>query len=157
MTPPLVRSQTGRVVRCFRRRCLTDHVKLSEAVVREVLASELPAESFRAVTSDPGHLLLASPELGCEITLSPRGEFEISIFPAGTEPWKGWQYSGFVGSADVRRLLEVARGQLQDDPRILQGDPAYYSALAGERERERTELNIRAQGGTVPLRPDSLP
>lgn len=125
--------------------------------MREVLARELPAESFRAVASDPGHLVLASPELGCEITLSPRGEFEISIFPTGTEPWKGWRYSGFVGRANVRRLLEIARDQLQQDPRILQGDPVYYSALAGERMREQSEQNTRAQGGTVPIRPDRLP
>lgn len=125
--------------------------------MREVLARELPAESFTAVTSDAGHLALASPELGCEISLSPRGEFEINIFLTGTEPWRGWRYSGFVGRADLRRLLEIARGQLRDDPRILRADPAYYSALAGERDRQQTELNIRAQGGTVPLRPDRLP
>jgi hypothetical protein len=125
--------------------------------VRKVLARELPAESFRTVASDPGHLVLSSPELGCEITLSPRGEFEISIFPTGTEPWKGWRYLGFAGSADVRHLLETARDQLQEDPRILHGDPVYYSALAGRRVREQSEHNIRAQGGTVPLRPGRLP
>lgn len=131
--------------------------QLSEPVVREVLARELPVESFKAVTSDPGHLVLASPELGCEITLSPRGEFEISIFPTGTEPWKGWRYSGFVGRANLRRLLELARDQLQGDPRILRGDPAYYSALAGERERQQSEQNSRARGEAVPLRPGRLP
>ncbi|MFL6108981.1 MAG: hypothetical protein ACJ72L_18630 [Marmoricola sp.] len=130
---------------------------LTETLVREVLGEELPPVTFRTVESKFGAVALESSELRCQISLSPRGEYEISVAPIGTPAWQGWTYSGFVGRADLRRLLELTRELLTSEPRILGNDGPFFAALAQDRQRDSDEYNARARGERVPPRADRLP
>ena len=54
-----------------------------------------------------------------------------------------------VGRASVARLLEMALDRLQEEPRILAGDSAFFEQLAAERQAE-SEAWTAYYGGTGP-------
>jgi len=114
--------------------------RLADAV-RDRLGDLFPCERFRVEESTTGLLVLQSTDLECRFTLSPRGEFEVTVAPRGTASWKGWVYAGLVGRTDLRRLLEIAGEEVRAEPRILAADPGYYADLARQREQEQAEYN----------------
>lgn len=125
--------------------------------MRDVLGDVLPPAVFRVVESSPSSVVLQSADLRCQVSVSPRDEFEVSVAPLGTPAWQGWLFAGFVGAADLRRLLELTREQLADEPRILGVDRSYFAELARGRQRDAHELNARARGERVARRSDRLP
>ena len=83
------------------------------------------------------HVRLESPTLGVEATFDPRGEVELAVFRLGhEEPGARWTYTGMVGRASVERLLEIAAGQLRDEPALLRGDPDFFERLRAKNRRE---------------------
>ena len=63
---------------------------LTETLVREVLGEELPPDTFRKSSRSSARVALEFSELRCQISLSPRGEYEISVAPIVTPAWQGW-------------------------------------------------------------------
>lgn len=99
------------------------------ALVREKWASLL-ADGFEIVEEDLHLVLLRSSIVSVRAVLDPRGEIDIDVFRTGSDRRYGWSYTGIVGRASVGRLLEIALGQMKEEPAILRGDAEFYEALA---------------------------
>lgn len=105
-------------------------------LVRLHLLPMLQDRGFVVVTEDDRSVDLAAGDLRAAVSVSPRGEFELAIFPAGAQPHEGWRYFGMVGRVSIERLVELGVQQLQAEPRILAGDRAYYAEFNSPRERQ---------------------
>lgn len=102
--------------------------------------ASLLAEGFEVIDEQPGVLLLGSSDVTVRVVLDPRGELDVDVFRTGTDRKYGWAYTGIVGRASARRLLELALGQMRSEPAILAGDADFYDALAVEKERKAREM-----------------
>jgi len=107
------------------------------------LLDEYPENPVNAVQ-------LVSSRIIVGIGLSPRGEFEITVMRTpgrlarlfGHRPderQERWEYEAMLGSADLGRLLEIGVEKLRADPRVLEGDRAYFRGLGEERRRRNGE------------------
>jgi hypothetical protein len=118
-------------------------------LVRQKLGPLLTEHGFVALAEDAHQVVLESPALRVVAVLDPRGEVEVRVSLKETPDWQGWSYSGMVGRAPVERLLELALQQLQEEPRVLSGDVAFFERLAAERQAE-SEAWTAYYGGTGP-------
>ena len=103
------------------------------SLVREKWAALL-AEGFAMSNEDAHRVELESSNLALVVVHDPRGEVEVRAFRPGTDQLYGWSYSGMVGRADVRRLLEIALAEMRADPAILSGEAEFYATMAREKE-----------------------
>ncbi len=115
-------------------------------LVREEFLSLLAERGFVVVQAEADEVMFESPRLRSRARLSPRGELDVSVFPKDSPEWNGWSYSGMVGRASVKRLLELALEQMVSEPRILLGDAAFYEQLASERRAEAGVFTSYAEG-----------
>jgi hypothetical protein len=125
------------------------------ALVREKWSSLLD-EGFEIADEEQRALLLTSSVVTARIVLSPRGVMDVEVFPQGGDRLYGWTYTGMVGRASVGRLLEIALGQMREEPAILRGDADFYEALAVEKKARAGELNAY-DGGRGPAPRGHLP
>jgi hypothetical protein len=109
------------------------------AAVRDEWSSLL-AGGFEIVEEDPHLLLLKSSIVSIRAVLDPRGEVDIDVFRTGSERLHGWSYTGIVGRASVRRLLEIALAQMREEAAILRGDAEFYEALAAKKKARAEAL-----------------
>lgn len=115
-------------------------------LVREAFQPLLTEHGFVVVGADAHEVVLESPRLRSRARLSSRGELNVSVVPTASPESLGWSYSGMVGRASIKRLLELALEQMVSDPRILVGDAAFYERLASERRAEAEAFNAYAEG-----------
>ena len=125
--------------------------------VRTKFATLLEDYGFSVSEENHHRVTLLSDSLQCDVTFDPRGELDVSLSLQHTKPWTGWQYVGIVGRASVERLLEIALASMQDDPRLLSGDPFLFAAIANERRAEAVRQTAKAEGKDVPTRRPRLP
>ncbi len=114
--------------------------------MREAFELLLTEHGFVLVGADVHEVVLESPRLRSRAVLSPRGELDVSVGPKASPDWVGWSYSGMVGRASVKRLLELAVEKMVSDPRILRGDAVFYEELAEERRAEAEAFTAYAEG-----------
>jgi len=116
-------------------------------IVLEKFAFLVRDYGFRAVGEEAGLVRMESPTLGVLTVFDPRGELDVWVFRLGSEsPLDSWTYTGMTGRASLPRLLEIAAEQMRDDPRLLQGDPTFFSRLGADNRRRSHELTAWASG-----------
>ena len=126
------------------------------SLVREEWATLL-AQGFSISNEDAHRVELTSPNLALVVTHDPRGEVEVRAFRPGTNQHYGWSYTGMVGRADVRRLLEIALVEMRADPAILAGDVEFYAEVAREKEATAHAWTVFAAGRGPRPREGKLP
>jgi hypothetical protein len=104
-------------------------------LIRLHLLPVLQERGFVIVSEDDRSVDLEAGELRAQAIVSPRGEFELAIFPAGSQPYEGWRYFGMVGRASIERLIELGAQEVRREPRILAGDRAFYAEFNSPQER----------------------
>ena len=118
--------------------------------------SSLLAEGFEIVEEDDRVLLMRSSVVTIRAVHDPRGEIDIDVFLTGSERLYGWSYTGIVGTASARRLLEIALAQMREEPPILRGDAEFYETLAAK-NRARAEALTEYYAGRGPRPGRRLP
>jgi hypothetical protein len=105
--------------------------------VRDQLDFLIVDNGFRPVREDESSVRLESATVGVEAQWDRRGEVEVRAFRIGRETWvESWSWSGMVGQASVRRLLEMAGERLLAEPKALLGDSKFFEDLEIEKRRE---------------------
>ena len=102
-------------------------------LVRQTLIPVLARHGFEVTSEDTCCVETVSQRLQARAVFDPRGELDVEVFPLGFQTWAGWSFTGMVGRASLKRLLELAVEQMQSDPRILEGDPDSCSVRQGSR------------------------
>lgn len=127
-------------------------------LVRDKWAPLFSEDAFTMVEGEAARVVLTSDEARAVVTYDPRGELDVWVHRHDQEPWQGWKYMGMVGTASVARLLELALHDMKGDPRILQGDTAFYEALSNRATSHAEAWRAYYEGrGPRPKRDQPLP
>jgi hypothetical protein len=113
---------------------------------------------FRVVREESHLVRLESQDVAVEAKLDPREGVELKAMRLGEEGLhQRWTYSGQVGRANVRRLIQIGRDRLQEAPLAVAGDQLFYEELTSRQAATSNAwTEFYARKGPQP-RPGPLP
>ena len=100
------------------------------------MGSLLEAHGLRRSTDDGFMATFENDVLRLQVVHDPRGQVDVRVARRNSPTAGVWTYTGMVGRASVKRLLERAADALLGEPTVLIGDPAYFDALASAQAAE---------------------